>query len=361
MRKLFISTALFGIALISGGCNLESYMAASSQRINNLIYKPADQELYTKDVSELLDKKVEQINFALSKGFPLHVNGSYHLIKANQIEDFSSELIKNVAAIGNEYATDKGNIEKNKNLLNKLQTTETGIKASIEKIDSYFQGHSIDFDQINNRGTSSDLGSYCKSTVQNKSLCINTIEGEEVVKTSNDLVPLLLKNRYAKIYPEQMYKYNRYNRDLIDSKKLISELSKIIADSSESSERISFLKESSKSAGLRFTVMDIDNGIFLSKEIQQAYFRPDKKTVYDLSDFKIIQSLKGGILLTPHNKNISETTIFLETDIILPDNYVFKPSEQWAYFTGIKEYKSATNSTKKVYAFKNLHEGKTTY
>jgi len=263
-----------------------------------------------------------------------------------------------------DFTNSKEDIKKNKKLIGVIAATNNDLNTTLSKLDSYFQNHDQEFDNIYGQGLALEIGSYCESAMAPNSSCYREINGARIANPSNVLVPMLLKKRLFEIYPEYKEYLKKYYNDLNETVKNITDIAREIEEYSINYEYNLYLKEALKHTGHAFTNFDTDDGILLSIQIGYASFRPNRHTIYDLSNFKVMQSVNSGMLLTPYEyTNYSNThqVIFVETPKIFTDNHVFSRGDEKAYLTGIKNYGSILGIRKKVYSFKIVPKTKTTY
>jgi len=100
------------------------------------------------------------------------------------------------------------------------------------------------------------------------------------------------------------------------------------------------------------------NNMSLSRGVPYAVSRPDTTKIYDLAGFKVLQSIRNGILLRPDYQDAHRAQpIFVLTDKSYPDGFSFKGGDQLVcYRDKMKKYTSALGSTKTVYQFKAIND-----
>lgn len=100
------------------------------------------------------------------------------------------------------------------------------------------------------------------------------------------------------------------------------------------------------------------NNVPLSRGVPYGVGNPDAIKIYDLAGFKVIQSIRNGILLKPDYQDAFRAQpVFVLTDKSYPDGFRFKGGDQLVCYRGkMKKYISALGSTKTVYQFEAIND-----
>lgn len=364
MNKLCSIAIITIIFAITSGCISQSQTSLAKEHIKDFLSPPTEQDRYNREVSALLDKKVELIHNQLANNLTLYTDGKYNYFTYSNLDKISKLLHSEIITLLEGFTNNKEDIKKNKKLIGVIAATNSDLNTTLAKLDSYFQNHAQDFDNIYGQGLALNIGSYCESAMPPNSSCYREINGTRVATPSDILVPMLLKKRLFEIYPEHKKYFEKYYNELNESVKKLTDIAREIKEYSINYEYNLYLKEASKRTGHAFTNFDSDDGTFLSTQMGYASFRPKHNTIYDLSNFKVMQSVNSGMLLTPYeytNYLNTHQVIFVETSKIFTDNHVFIRGDEKVYLTGIKDYGSILGTRKKVYSFKIVPKTKTTF
>jgi hypothetical protein len=327
--------------------------------LNDFLTPPTEQELYNEEVSQLLSEKVEEIHAELNDKLPFYGDNKFDYFTNDKVERISSFLKNAGKSQSILFEKNKDNMKQNRKIIGIFSATNKDLNATISKIDSIFNSHTTEFKNIYGRGLALDIGDYCKSVIIPESLCNNN-HGRRLPESAEVLVPMLIKKKLFEAYPI----YEKYYNVLHVVVAELASTARTIAAYSTSYEHKLYLKEASKNTGNKLTKFGSDDGVLLSIQLGYTNFRPDNKTIYDLYNFKVMQSIKGGILLTPNKSarySNARSVIFVKTSAVLTDNHIFRKGDANVCLSGIKDYTSILGVNKKVYSFKVVPKTNTTY
>lgn len=355
MRQVFSTFVILAISAMISGC-----ISGVSNNIKNILNPPSNQELYNQEVSLLLSEKVKEIHAELNGKHPFYADNKFDYFSNDKLAKVSSFLKNASKSQSLLFETNKDNMKQNRKIIGVLSATNKDLNATIAKLDGMFSSHTTEFKNIYGRGVALNIGHYCNSVIIPKDICNTNKHNRSLSKSAEVLVPILIKKQLFDSYPI----YEEYYNLLHDVVSELASTTSTIAKHSTSYEYKLYLKEASKNTGKKLTRFGSDDGVLLSIQLGYANFRPSNKTIYDLNNFKVMQSVKGGLLLTPYESTRYSNTrpvIFVKTSAELTDGHVFRRGDAKVYLSGLKDYTSILGVNKKVYSFKLVPKSETSF
>lgn len=150
--------------------------------------------------------------------------------------------------------------------------------------------------------------------------------------------------------------YQEYMEWLSENQKAFSNLQKTAEAKGRSTEREKLISHIRSSECPQVTRISMRSGeIHLARGAPYTGDRPKEDIVYDLGNFRVLQSVGGGILLMPnYGDSYRAQPIFVQTSEDYADGFTFDAGDQLVCFTGkTKKYASITEG-RKVYMFEAI-------
>jgi len=358
----FILIILTGIFSISG-CKTTELITDSLGTIIN-VPQPEEQGLNNK-INQWADSKTTEVLTDFKKAMPISMEKSIHYIKPSQLPkmykslaEANAELNSNVLKNKNNMIELKRNYKRVKNTLADFSTTQLWIKAELSK-------HTKDFHTIVMSGerttvtgsggdSSKNLISYCELNNIDEVAC----KSEPYSRDGNTLAETILYRNLV----NNNEQYKEYFQWLDQEVYSLNKLANNIEKQGVEFEQQKFFKNASLSGCKNVTNFNFLNNYSLSTLVGSDSFRPNKTLIYDLANFKIVQSQSGGILLASTSRDsYNAPFIFATTSKAYTDGYIFQSSEKFVCHAGIKEYVSVLGVTKRINSFRTIHDNSQYY
>lgn len=338
------------------GCVPNAVTSSTADHIKNYLNPPTDQEIYNQRINEWISLKIKEIERELNDNIPFYADGKIERLTTNKLDKLYTWL---ETAPNNQltiFNKDKNNMKNNLHIIRTILATTKDINLTLSDIDSTYFKYSSEFDNMSMGRNQYRLWEYCKSIGIPNSSC----SSGKHVSTESLAIPRILKQRFFSENEVIKNYYTNLNKSILE----FTEISSQIKDYCIDYEYKLFVQKISQSTCPNVTRLGPEEGIPLSVSLTYSGFRPNQNTIYDLNNFKVLQSFKGGILLTP-NEYLSHSnnypTIYVNTSEPYTDQHLFKSGEELVCLSGVKEYTSILGLRKRVHAFKMIPKGKTKY
>lgn len=353
MNKVIVNmvTISSAIVLLSGCVDSNTMLEniKNSKLINN--YNKTENQLLEEKVNNLINQETDLIQKNFQNKFLLIINNERQFIPND---------IKSIDALRNEISEYK----KAQNINNVKE------QSNQELLDQYVFGANTSIKELKNT-----IKVYNQKFNNSAISIVKTLTNKEKYILERPYVSSKNGN-YTKINIDQIIKdrlqNSFYQKDKLH-KEYLDTLNNGIDTLSNTKEKINdyvytlelndYLSRVNKVYGKNSITMNNSREGELSFKALYNSFNPLSNTVYDLSGFKVFQSIKGGIIVTPNGsyQYPNKQLFFIKTNKTFVDNYVFKYGEYKILKAGIKKYNTVLGISKSIYSFKIINIDRSKY
>lgn len=308
---------------------------------------------FAAQVEQWADTKIQEFTVKFKGDLPMLVEGEVRRIDSSK----SSFVYETIEPMNDKLQSDF--VKYQKDMVKLRQTYDiavatlndfTGTQAWFE---SEIEKYASDFDTAVVRDyRNAVLFDYCKSHEIEQSKCKSNRDMSSGMPKPHELLSgkVILMRHLLDAQPQ----YRKHLDWLKSNVESINSFIRKVAEHGVAFEKNLYFRRAASSGCKNMT--DFDDGAF-ALQIVYANYRPQKSVVYNLGQFKVLQSLSGGVLMaTIYPDGYKAPLIFVETSNKYTDGYTFEPGEAFACLSGTKEYLSVLGAKKRVMSFRVIQD-----
>ncbi|MCK0538478.1 hypothetical protein [Alcanivorax quisquiliarum] len=342
---------LFLLFLVSG-CNTVTSLVKPSM---------TPEEKFANDAAKWSEKKSSLMITELGGGYPLVHNGELRIIPSTDVEVFYSKLEDERNRLKNKIEEQNSSLE---SLINYFEAS-TATYQEIEETRKWYLNKlelaSSDFHNVvvsnNTSGrmissgsgySTSSMLAYCSSMNIKEKDCVS----KPYERNGGNPIAISILDKYIS---DNNTGFSDYLNRLDEETLKFREIAKLAENKGRSKEEKVFIEVSSSSGCEGMKKLNFIGNMPLYASIGNPGFRVDNSYVYDIGNFKVVQSVKNGILVTStYSGGRSNPFIYIHTSKTYPDDYVFKPKEQLVCANGTTDYLTVLGAKKRVLSFQSI-------
>lgn len=343
MRLLTILLLIF----ISGCSSLESFRS----EVGNLLPK-SESEQFADKVDEWTDQKAREIVSAFDGGLPVYGEDGIQPIPVDKIDEFYERSNSAIAELESQYKENKTAMKRLHRIKGEVDATASHMSRIQSRINAEIEYYARDFGEAVVQPIQSAQHANYGVTTKDK-YC----EDNNYVDDRNDYsdhscngLAILQRNFF-----EERPEYETYLGWLQLKKEELNNLSDKIKRQGLSYETRLFMERASAGECSDLERFNFYGDVPMRHEICYANFRADEQSVYQLKGMEVVQSVSGGVILSPSSRRCpNRRVIFVDTDETYPDNHVFQSNGQYACVTGTRDFTSVLGAKKRLTSFKAI-------